>query len=444
MVEVKSQKSRTLVNLSGTGTERVFQGAQLVATNKLPYSIIGKQTTVSGNHPEWYMLKRAIANEKRRLRRRVTDDDLMGLRMLQNLDVGGSFYTQAQTYVNRIPSSRVFGNGTGTYFADYEGPQFPRYNQVTANSTVWQLSAQSINDQLAVLYAKGATAIARCAPTAPNYSLSTALGEIRNDGIPMILGSSFLKVRNMKQLAHATASEYLNLEFGWKPFIADIRKLCQSVIDSEKILSDYEKRAGNFHYRKYDFPDQVTTVVTNLGARSPSPALNSYIYSNPNGVLYSTVKTVEKTWFSGSFRYNLPTSNNTRGEIGLAAAKAEHLLGLRLTPEVLWNLAPWSWLSDWFVNVGSLMTNFTAFGTDALSLRHGYIMSNKKVDITYDLLGVTFKGGNSGPLSQSFLTETKMRRRASPWGFGVTFSGFTPRQIAILAALGITRGDVPE
>jgi len=37
------------------------------------------------------------------------------------------------------------------------------------------------------------------------------------------------------------------------------------------------------------------------------------------------------------------------------------------------------------------------------------------------------------------LKETKERVTASPFGFGLTWDGFTPYQMAILAALGVTR-----
>ncbi len=36
--------------------------------------------------------------------------------------------------------------------------------------------------------------------------------------------------------------------------------------------------------------------------------------------------------------------------------------------------------------------------------------------------------------------ETKQRLRATPYGFGLSWDGFSPEQLAILASLGITRG----
>jgi hypothetical protein len=177
-----------------------------------------------------------------------------------------------------------------------------------------------------------------------------------------------------------------------------------------------------------------------MGKTVPSPALATQIYTNYLGDLTKTVKTVSKTWFEGRFKYNLATGEDTRSQIRLAASKAEHLLGLRLTPEVLWDLTPWTWLTDWFFNLGDILTNVTAFGTDELSLNRAYIMCTKYTDVTYDLTGIGFASGSAGTISQTFRTETKMRLKAFPYGFGVTFTALSPRQIAILAALGITRG----
>jgi hypothetical protein len=46
-------------------------------------------------------------------------------------------------------------------------------------------------------------------------------------------------------------------------------------------------------------------------------------------------------------------------------------------------------------------------------------------------------GTNVEPLV--FNIETKTRRRANPFGFGVSWEALSARQIAILTALGITR-----
>jgi hypothetical protein len=438
MAEKGTSKSRILNHFSGICFTDNYSGGAKISVSQFPYSIIGKQVTVSGSHPEFFV-KRHILKELQHQKFPGKEGVLQSLR---ELDIGGNFWTQKQKYVHGTKSYALSANGFFDSGYQFRGTMFPQYSTVGPGSSAWQSSTLPMQDEFALLLAKGATAIARTVPTRPSFSLATALGELRRDGIPTVLGASFLKVRSLKSAVKAAGNEYLNLEFAWKPFIGDIRKLCSAVMKSEDIIAKYEKESGQIIGRNYSFPDERTILVEDKGGAVPSPALPTSMYVTYLGNMRKTTEVVTHTWFEGRFRYNLPEGTDARSQIKLAAAKAEHLLGLRLTPEVLWNLQPWSWLSDWFVNVGDLMTNFTAFGTDELSLTRGYIMKHSFTKVTWDLNGIVFKDGPAGTISQSFETETKMRLKASPWGFGVTFSGFTPRQIAILAALGVTRNRV--
>jgi len=126
--------------------------------------------------------------------------------------------------------------------------------------------------------------------------------------------------------------------------------------------------------------------------------------------------------------------------MGAAAQRFAKLWGLRISPELLWELTPWSWAADWVGNVGEVIHNLSAFSNDKLVLRWGYIMFKYTCRDTYLLEGVRLKGMPSGPVSQTFVTQVKKRNRATPYGFGLDPAAFTTRQWAILGALGISRG----
>jgi len=123
-----------------------------------------------------------------------------------------------------------------------------------------------------------------------------------------------------------------------------------------------------------------------------------------------------------------------------AADNARLLLGIDLTPETLWNLAPWSWLADWFGNVGDVMTNMSLFSRDKLVMPYGYIMAETSVTTTnllYDLQWYDPVGPKSVRDVAGFVR--KQRSPASPFGFGLSDMILDSRQTSILAALGITR-----
>jgi hypothetical protein len=119
---------------------------------------------------------------------------------------------------------------------------------------------------------------------------------------------------------------------------------------------------------------------------------------------------------------------------------AKKILGLSLTPDIVWNLTPWSWAVDWFSNTGDVISNLTDWATDGLVLRYGYVMEHTITSDTYTYSGNTgLIDGNVRVPPLTLVTETKIRRRANPFGFGITWDGLSPRQLAITAALGLTR-----
>jgi len=161
-------------------------------------------------------------------------------------------------------------------------------------------------------------------------------------------------------------------------------------------------------------------------------------YSKNQRLITETYST--KRWFSGAFTYHLDIGERQRDQMFKAVDNARHLLGLNLDPETLWNLAPWSWLADWFGNVGDIMTNMSYFSRDQLVMPYGYIMAETSVvqeNLLYDLQWYDPRGPKSIRDKAGFIR--KQRSPASPFGFGLSDMVLDSRQMSILAALGITR-----
>jgi hypothetical protein len=116
---------------------------------------------------------------------------------------------------------------------------------------------------------------------------------------------------------------------------------------------------------------------------------------------------------------------------------ARKLLGVELSPSVLWNLSPWSWAADWVGNMGDLMNVVSALGRDSLVIRNAYVMHHTGLVTTYtgDLNGLP-----SRRMTKVRIQETKTRIGAlSPFGFGLGKADLTAKQWTILAALGMSR-----
>lgn len=100
---------------------------------------------------------------------------------------------------------------------------------------------------------------------------------------------------------------------------------------------------------------------------------------------------------------------------------------------------PWSWAADWVSNTGDVLHNLSAMSTDGLVMAYGYMMEETSETWTYVNNGAITVSGRVLNLTQNFRTTTKVRRSATPFGFGLDWAKFTPRQMAILGALSITR-----
>jgi hypothetical protein len=292
----------------------------------------------------------------------------------------------------------------------------------------------------AELDAKGATAISRCKPTKSIASLGTTLGETLREGLPALVGRSLLE-KKTKSLLGKGAGEFLNYSFGWQPLVSDVRKAADALRRSDEILKQYERDAGRVVRRNYYFPLEKTESEITWYTNSYPLGFGSFLNlrTGLNGKCVQRRVVERKTWFSGAFTYYLPSDYDSRNKIKELRTKADILLGTDLTPELLWNLAPWSWLADWFANTGDVISNLSDFKTGELIMRYGYVMETVKVSDTYTHYATGNNPYSLRVAAPTFVTETKKRRPANPFGFGLTWEGLSSFQQAILAALGITR-----
>lgn len=290
-------------------------------------------------------------------------------------------------------------------------------------------------------YSRGATAIASCAPTSPLFDGSTAVAELVREGMPKMIGQT---LKSDIRRFQSYGDEYLNYQFGWRPFINDVRNLSHAITTSDDYIRQLTRNSGRVVRRGYSFPDVTSSNRVTGDQTAINPGLGHYTLSP--GSPYPMTRVIDRSleeWFAGSFTYYVDfKGSNSYDRVRAAATRARHVYGIRISPDALWNLMPWSWAIDWETNIGDVLTNLSNFTADGLVMHYGYLM-RKSVSRDCREAIVTTAAGKGYTQSHHLWGvlehHRKERFRASPWGFGLTIESLTPRQVSILAALGISR-----
>jgi hypothetical protein len=250
-------------------------------------------------------------------------------------------------------------------------------------------------------------------------------------------------------LARSAGSGYLNYSFGWKPFISDLTAYVGNLFKMTEQYLQFSRDSGRQVRRAMEF-DTITKIEKSTVEQSAinfltyyDPAGRDWFHANGDvsfGPHTRTVNTTQTYKFSGAYTYFLNEPDGFIGTLLYHKQLASKLLGLELSPELLWELAPWSWLFDWKTNIGIAVSNNTRFGQDNLVLKYGYLQRYTIVETTYTQEGTRFYNGYMpGPVSTFYTTRVKERVRATPYGFSLNPSDLTDNQWAILLALGLSK-----
>lgn len=262
-------------------------------------------------------------------------------------------------------------------------------------------------------------------PGNPGAGLSLALAELRQ--LPTI---PFRKLKGLRGLGE----EYLNIEFGWLPLVRDIQAMYKTYRNLDRLLKQLRRDNGRGVRREGTVSrTHSVSAVESTGAYL-YPILPSWMYTATTGKRTTTTSVEDRYWFSGRFRYWIPDI----GESQWTRRATRALFGLNPTPDLLWNVLPWTWLIDWFANVGTVISNLSANAAENLAADYAFIMGTRIIKVTTDEYMDFVRVGrlHASAVRQD---EIKLRQHASPFGFGLTLPDLSARQVAVLTALGISR-----
>jgi len=285
-------------------------------------------------------------------------------------------------------------------------------------------------------------------PNNPAVGLGVDLVEIAE--IPMMfknLAKSFndtwkaLKGKGSRKMISPSrlSAEFLGVNFGWIPFLSDVRDMVETTENLQSLMKQLRSKNGVWSHRGGTITSSVDTeVIAHSDTQTKHwPVLTGDYYQNiAQSGSYKVIKrTSRRIWFSANFRYYFLPS--TLDDEGFDFNFKRHLYGLEISPTLLWQAMPWSWLVDWWSGFGYAFQNLDTNLADSLVSQHACVMGHESTVFSVESECRLYDKTLNDTLSYS--VEHGARDIASPYGFGYTWQNLSVRRLGILSALGVTR-----
>lgn len=260
--------------------------------------------------------------------------------------------------------------------------------------------------------------------------------------------------RSLLERAHGMpkklGDEYLGLVFGWVPFLSDLSNLF-GLVDRVGVHIANRKKYNNVWVKRHRSESEIRTDQVVYSSQSGSipckPGLGSSgsnYYIVPNSCRYTiTLEKSTNVWYVGQFKAYRQEFDNSYEQQHPTLAKQRQVLtslGYYVNPIVIYKLTPWSWLGDYFVNIGENLQSAQDLADNSVVSRHVCAMRHIISKLRYRINATLAEGGGSLYVEFSRGFETKYRAAGlSPFGFSLLPGGLSSQQLAILGALGMSK-----
>jgi len=221
---------------------------------------------------------------------------------------------------------------------------------------------------------------------------------------------------------------HLAVEFGWKPLISDLRK-----------LTDFQEKVN----RRLKYLDKLSKGKVSL--RRTLSNDKGVPWGTPWLHIHDVVQIESHKAYSRKSWYTARVSSDKVPDLYADRVKMARDLAYntKLRPSTVWNSIPWTWLIDWFTNLGT----YIKIGNNSLDMRWEKlnVMTYQNAWQSGEVIGIN--PGYSPMYNQheltgnySFRVESKMRHQAASLPFEFLKVGFlTSRQFSILGSLALAR-----
>nr|UJQ85875.1 MAG: hypothetical protein 1 [Leviviridae sp.] len=334
-----------------------------------------------------------------------------------------------------------------------------RYWALDTPPGVWGLlqGMKNLEDAYKDCAELGAEAWASMKPASPDFSAAQELYELR-DWPQFAKGqcADFLfNIRKEKKgrrtydsLSH-TGKWYLALQFGWLPILRSIENGYDTFLKRKAIFDQLLRDEGRWKYRSRSLKSHDVNTSTSSTASYPTmfghpsmrPTHVSQCYAG--GASDHVVDTFSsRAWCVGKFKYFLPAGPRDRN---WESRIMRRIFGLRVTPEQVYNIIPWSWLFDYYTDLGHFMSAVSGGVEERLICDYAYVMQHTRASRTLTRTQMMYGDATASPeiipatAVTTVVQETKTRAKATVLGFGLAKGDLSPFQWSILGALGLSR-----
>lgn len=178
------------------------------------------------------------------------------------------------------------------------------------------------------------------------------------------------RVKDWREALKYANSQHLSYNFGWKPFVRDIKNTFKGLSDFDARLAKFASNAGK---RLTEHRSDSYSQLTSSGVFNPLPELYPGFQWAQTSVertyTYHCATTVQMT-------YGIP--EYSQNELKVRAYL--DTLGLHVNPSNIWAVLPWSFVVDWFVDVGNHLEQYQSDWTQPWIDIHQACTSRKIVE----------------------------------------------------------------
>jgi hypothetical protein len=304
----------------------------------------------------------------------------------------------------------------------------------------------------------GAEALSQLRPDTPDFTFFRETMELKD--LPQSLKKRLrdyrwirqkemarLKRKYGRRFSKRVADDYIEFNFGWFPLYKTIKDFFEHLDTREKqveqILRDANRPVRRYAMLHVDndytsFNDETSWSDSGKGHSSMRPIHVSQCYASGRGSHMKKTGS-RRVWCKGRSRYVLPSLRNGKPNMKKIRRR---LTGLRVTPDQLYNLIPWTWAIDWFTGLGHFMQAIAPGVGDRWIIEYAYIMDERQFTWYETVHQHTYGPDNVKQRIEVVYHRRnwrKARTAASLFGWGLSQEDLSPFQISIAGALGYSK-----